>query len=118
MSKMTQPTAPVAEWTDEAVLDYDVGRWDHALLRMADFDIKDYEKARKTFKGTGPKSRPETVERVKQEFIQAKRPLLTKLMELRAAAGKAKSGELRTASAVVRMTALDAKKLWTTWWRQ
>ena len=81
---MTQPTTPVAEWTDEAVLGCDIGKGDHALLRMADFDIQDYEKARKTFKGVGPKNRPETVERVKQEFMQAKRTLLTKLVELRA----------------------------------
>ena len=118
MSKIAQPTVPVAEWTDEAVLGYDVGRWDHALLKMADYDLQDYKKARHSFNNIQPKTRPETAERCQKEFLQSKRTLLTKLMELRAAAGKAKSGELRTASAVVRMTALDAKKLWTTWWRQ
>ena len=108
---MAQPTAPVAEWTDEAVLGYDVGKKDHALLRMADIDIQDYEKARKMFRGSGARNRPETVEKLKQEFLQAKRPLLTKLMELRADAAKAQCEELRTASAVVRMTALDAEQV-------
>ena len=104
-------TAPVAEWTEEAVLGYDVGRWDHAMLKMADFDIQDYERARKSFTSKGAKSRPETVERAKQEFLQAKRTLLVELMELRAATGQAQSRQLRTASAVIQMTSTDADKV-------
>ena len=67
---MALQTPPVAEWTDEAVLGYDVGKKDHALLRTSDFDIQDYEKARKAFKGIGPMNKPETAERIKQELTQ------------------------------------------------
>ena len=98
---MAQPTAPISEWTDEAVLEYDVGRWDHALLRMAAFGLQDYEKARKSFKNIQARTKAETAERCRKERLQAKRALLTKLMELRDGAAKAKSTELRTASAVV-----------------
>ena len=58
---MALPSAPVAEWSDKAVLDYAVGKGDHALLRTADFDIQDYEKTRKALKTTGWKNKPETV---------------------------------------------------------
>ena len=108
---MALPAAPVAEWTDEAVLGYDVGKKDHALLRMADFDTQDYETARKLFRRTVPKSRPETVEKLKQEFLQAKRPLLTKLVELRADRAKAQREELRTASAATIIATCESEKV-------
>ena len=99
MSKMAQQTTPVAEWTDEAVLGYDLTKRDHALVRMVGFDDQNYEKVRKAFRKAGPKNKPETVEKHKQEFLQARRSLLTKLMELRADPGKAQVEELRTAGA-------------------
>ena len=108
---MALPAAPVAEWTDEAVLGYAVGKGDHALLRMADFDIRDYEKTRKALKGTWSRSKPETVERLKQEFLQAKRPLLSKLVELRANLAKAWREELRTASAAISIATGDSEKV-------
>ena len=108
---MALPTAPVAEWTDEAVLGFAVGKRDHALLRIADYNVQDYEKARIGFKAIWARSSPETAERAKQAFLLAKRALLAKLLELRAAPGKAQSGQLRTASAVIKMTSDDAAKV-------
>ena len=81
------------------------------LLRMVDYDTSEYEKTRKALKGTQALSKPETVERLKQEHLRAKRPFLSKLLELRAAPGKAQSGQLRTASAVIKMTSDDAAKV-------
>ena len=86
---MALQTPPVAEWTDTAVMDFEIGKGDHPLLKMADFDTQAYVTTRKTLNGMGPKCRPETVERVKQEFLQAKSTLLSKLMELRADRAKA-----------------------------
>ena len=91
---MALQTPPVAEWTDEAVLGYVLNKGDHILLRTADFDVQDYEKTRKALKTTGSKSKPETVGRLKQEHLQAKRPLLSKLRELRADRAKAQCEEL------------------------
>ena len=95
---MALPATPVAEWTDEAVLGCVVSRRDHAMLRMADYDTHEYEKTRTALKNTGAKNRPDSVERVKQAFLRAKRPLLVELMALRAASGQVQSGQLRTAS--------------------
>ena len=108
---MAQPTAPVADWTDAAVIGYAIGKADHALLRMADYDTQEYDKARTTLRSSGPKNRPETVERLKQEHLRAKRALLVELMALRAATGQAQSTQLRTASAVIKMTSDDAAKV-------
>ncbi len=108
---MAQASVPVSEWTDEAVLGYRVSNWDHALLKMAEYDTTSYDKARRDFRFRGPKSRPETVESAQQDFLRVKRTMLTKLLELRATAGQAQSGQLRTASAVVTMTAGDAGKV-------
>ena len=65
-------------------MDYVISQWDHSLLKMAEFDTQVYINARKDFKCREAKSRPETVERSKQEYLQAKRTMLTKLVELRA----------------------------------
>ena len=82
-------TAPAAEWTDEAVLAYDVGRWDHAMLKKAGFDTNDYEQARLKYRQCGPKCKPESVAKAKQAFLLAKRALLVELMALRIASGQA-----------------------------
>ena len=108
---MAQPTAPVADWTDAAVLGYAIGKADHALLRLGDIDTQEYEETRKALKNTGAKNRPGTVEKLKQEHQRAKRALLVELMALRAATGQAQSGQLRTASAVIKMTSDDANKV-------
>ena len=71
------------------------------MLRTADFDIQDYEKTRKALKTTGLKSKPGTVEKLKQEHLQAKRPLLSKLVELRADFAREQCGQLRAASAAI-----------------
>ena len=87
---MAQPTVPVADWTDAAVIDgYTISKADHALLRMTHYDIGDYDKARKDFNSRGAKSRPETVEATKQEFVRTKRALLDELLALRSATGQA-----------------------------
>ena len=109
--KMAQSTAPVSEWTEEAVISFDISRWDHALVKMAGYDTSDYAQARNKFRHAGPKSRPEMVEKAKEVFVQTKRTLLTKLMELRATANQAQSEQLRTASAIVTMTSGDAGKI-------
>ena len=85
---MALQTLP-AEWTDTAVMDYVISKWDHSLLKMAEFDTQVYINARKDFKCREVKSRPETVERSKQEYLQAKLTMLTKLVELRADRAKA-----------------------------
>ena len=71
-------------------MDYVIRKWDHSLLKMAEFDTQVYINARKDFKCGGAKSRPETVESSKQEYLQAKRTRLTKLVELRADRAKEK----------------------------
>ena len=53
------------------------------MLRMADYDTQEYEKTRTALKNTGAKNRPETVERAKQAFLRAKRPLLVELIAVR-----------------------------------
>ena len=109
----TQPTAPVADWTDAAVVEYAIGKADHAILRMAEYDTREYEKARTALKNTGAKNRPETIEKAKQALLRAKRPLLVELMALRAASGQVQSGQLRTASAVIKMRSDMPIKSWT-----
>ena len=65
-------------------MDFVLSKWDHSLLKTAEYDTQVYINARRDFHGRGAKSRPETVERSKQEYLQAKRTMLTKLVELRA----------------------------------
>ena len=71
-------------------MDFVLSKWDHSLLKTAEYDTQVYINALKDFQSRGAKSRPETVERSKQEYLQAKRTMLTKLVELRADRAKEK----------------------------
>ena len=103
---MAHPTCPVSEWSEEDVINFDINRWDHALLKMAQYDTSDYSQLRLKIK-PNPKSRPETIANARVELLQSKRQLLTRLMELR----KDQSDSLRTASSIVQMTRDDAGDL-------
>ena len=107
---MAHPTCPVSEWSEEDVINFDINRWDHALLKMAGYDTSDYSQLRNKIK-PNPKSRPETIAKARVALLQSKRALLTKLMELRSTANQAQSSQLRTASSVIQMTRDDAGDL-------
>ena len=70
-------------------MDFVLSKWDHSLLKTAECDTQVYFNARRDCHGRGTKSGPETVGRSKQEYLQAKRTMLTKLVELRANRAKA-----------------------------
>ena len=71
-------------------MDFVLSKWDHSLLKTAECDTQVYFNARRDFHGRGTKSGPETVGRSKQEYLQAKRTMLTRLVELRADRAKEK----------------------------
>ena len=94
-------SVPVSEMTDAAVLVFWMSRWDYQLLKTNDVPTADYAKAKVAYQQLTKATKAETRAAHEAQFLVQKRLLLTKLMELRAAAGQARRMELRTASAAI-----------------
>ena len=94
-------SVPVRDWTNEAVLEYRLLRWDYQLLKKHDVPLADYDRTRDQFTRLNKGSKAETKTAHTANFLEQKRLLLTKLLELRAAAGQAMNEDLRAASAAI-----------------
>ena len=94
-------SVPVRDWTNEAVLEYRLLRWDYQILKKNDVPMADYDRTRDQFTRLNKGSKAETKTAHTANFLEQKRLLLTKLLELRAAAGQAMNEDLRAASAAI-----------------
>ena len=92
---------PVSEMTDAAVLAFRLSRWDYQLLRTHDVPMADHDNARDSYHKLTKLTKADTKAAVQATYVSQKRQLLTKLQELRAAAGQAMKKDLRIASAAV-----------------
>ena len=94
-------SVPVRDWTNDAVLEYRLLRWDYQLLKTHHVPLADYDRTRDQFTRLNKGSKAETKTVHSENFLEQKRLLLTKLQELRAAAGQAMNEDLRAASAAI-----------------
>ena len=101
---------PVSGMTDAAVLEYKLHRWDYQLLKTHNVPMADYDKARSAYQQLSSTSKAETKAAHQEQYLVQRRLLLTKLMELRAAA-LAKGTELRTASATISIATGNSDKV-------
>ena len=97
--------------TDAAVLETWISRWDHQLLKSNSVPTADYDKARDAYQKLSTASKPETRAAHQEQYLVQKRLLLTKLMELRAAATQDKNAELRAAASAISVTKADSDKV-------
>ena len=103
-------STPVSSWTDTAVMQYNLHRWDHQLLKTHGFPMADYEKAREQFVRLAKRSKAEKKAANQATYLAEKRLLLTKLLELRAAAGQAMRKDPRIAGAAITAASEAAEK--------
>ena len=89
------------DWTNAAVLEYRLLRWDYQLLKTHHVPLADYDRTRDQFTRLNKGSKAETKTVHSENFLEQKRLLLTKLQELRAAAGQAMNEDLRAARAAI-----------------
>ena len=94
-------SVPVRDWTNAAVLEYRLLRWDYQLLKTHHVPLADYDRTRDQFTRLNKGSKAETKTVHSENFLEQKRLLLTKLQELRAAAGQAMNEDLRAARAAI-----------------
>ena len=87
-------SVPVSELTDAAVLAFRLSRWDYQLLKTNDAPTADYAKANVAHRQLTNANKAETRAAREAELLVQKRLLLTKLLELRAAAGQAMNRDL------------------------
>ena len=92
---------PVSEMACAEVLAYKLSRWDYQLLRTHGIPLADHDMARDSYHKLSKLTKADTKAAVEATYVSQKRQLLTKLQELRAAAGQAMKKDLRIASAAV-----------------
>ena len=108
----------VRDWTNEAVLEYRLLRWDYQILKKNDVPMADYDGTRDQFTRLNKGSNAETKTAHTANFLEQKRLLLTKLLELRAAAGQAMNEDLRAASAAITVAKEGVDKAQPNWLRR
>ncbi len=81
-------SVPVRDWTNAAVLEFRLFRWDYQLLKKHDVPLADYDRTRDQFTRLNKGSKAETKTVHSENFLEQKRLLLTKLQELCAAAAR------------------------------
>ena len=94
-------SVPVRDWTNAAVLKYHLLRWDYQSLKTHDVPLANYDRTRDLFTRLNKGSKAKTKIAHSENLLEQKRLLLTKLLELRAAAGQAMNEDLRAASAAL-----------------
>ena len=92
---------PASGWTDAAVLEYRLGRWDYKLLTTNKVPTVDLDYARDAYTKLTKASKAEKRAALTEKLLFQKRLILTKLLELRAAASQAKGAEIREAVATI-----------------
>ena len=106
---------PVSGLTDEAVLEFPIGRWDHQLLKANNVSMKEYDDTRVAYNRLSKASKAETAAMHKERYLVQKRLLITTLLELRAAADtkhqKANTSMATAQTALVRVASDGASAL-------
>ena len=94
-------SAPVSNMSDAAVLAFKLSRWDYQLLTTHDIPMEAFNKAKTAHLHLNKANKADTRAVREAEFLAEKRPLIAKLLELRAAAGQAMRKDPRVASAAI-----------------
>ena len=99
-------SGPVSSWSDSNVIQYNLLRWDHQLLKTHGYPVADYQKAHDQFTRLTNANKPNTRAAIQATYVAEKRQLIAKLLELRLAAGQA----LRIAGASITTSSEAAEK--------
>ena len=99
-------SGPVSSWSDSNVIEYNLLRWDHQLLKTHGYQVADYQKAHDQFTRLTNANKPNTRVAIQSTYVAEKRQLIAKLLELRLAKGQA----LRIAGASITTSSEAAEK--------
>ena len=100
----------VSTWTDAAVVQYRILRWDHQVLTTHGYPMKAYQDAHEQFRRIGPRSKPETKVALEATYVTEKRKLIERLLELRKEQGQAIRDDPTIAGAAVAASSGAAEK--------
>ena len=68
-------SVPMRDWTNEAVLEYRLLRWDYQILKKNDVPMADYDRTRDQFTRLNKGSKAETITAHTANFLEQKRLL-------------------------------------------